>query len=279
MSEIIFDDDSDTQPNLNLEFKEAEIDPDPNPQKITPRLIEKIQNKIPSTNVSNPSESPYSNICRLIINYDGTQIPANGTGSLILPNVILTVGHNIFTYNSEVNSVLRANRIQIIPGGGNISSTSRTIVRKPGWATYTGKWKSMIESKSAETANDRSSDYALLFLDNPINLNSKPFKLSPEIIFPSRIAGLIKIAESQYDFKTSVTDNQTYVSLSNGNIITQFDTTRGSSGSSIFFSKNENYYIFAVHSKGRTGENLAAHMSIDTIENIKEMMRQQSELN
>ena len=102
MSEIIFDDDSDTQPNLNLEFKEAEIDPDPNPQKITPRLIEKIQNKIPSTSVSNSNEFPYK-IIQYIINYD--KIPKNKQmvlGSLILPNVILTVGHNVFTYNSEV---------------------------------------------------------------------------------------------------------------------------------------------------------------------------------
>ena len=51
----------------------------------------------------------------------------------------------------------------------------------------------MIESKSAETANDKSNDYALLFLHNPINLKPKPFNLSPEMIFPSHIAGLIKI--------------------------------------------------------------------------------------
>lgn len=250
---------------------------------------------------------PYNIICRLRMTYDkGPPQFEYGTGSLIHPRVLITCGHNFYSYHKKpqlnFEGKVIANEVTVTPEGGfsNSSQAVKVIQKGPNANVFLDlNWMKIVDQAPkgnfkgmTYTGKSRAYDYAFLLLDSPFNYNKYfTLKFLQNLNSACCCCGVYPDPPGQdqaFAFKESdsstkpdiISELNEDIALkidptNKRSIIHKLDTFGGNSGSPIYQTDNQgNCSIIGIHNLGiRDSGNYATRVDEKIINGFKSILQ------
>ena len=199
--------------------------------------------------ISNTEQEPYSAICFLRTRFNGQN--RGGTGFLIGPNLLLTVGHNLYgdkTEDNEVNPTF-VESIVVYPGGKTVEND----VSSSFGVAYVESWfvqKEYYDSVSQGTDEFNNYDWGICVLDRNIgyetgwlNIGITSSNITSEVI---RVIGYP--SDLWYDMHASEGDVRAITDYAIEHLAYCMG---GNSGSPLFIKNDNSYTVQGIHSSRR----------------------------